>query len=104
MKNSFFAIWFLSASLGFLSARAAAPEKVADGIVVPLGDRFLKVQVCSDGIIRVVEGKDRAFFTHRSLSVTWKPGSKADWKLKSTATEATITTAKLAVRVDLGGR
>jgi alpha-D-xyloside xylohydrolase len=101
MKNSFFAIWFLSTSLGFLSARAAAPEKVADGIVVPVGDRFLKVQVCSDGIIRVVEGKDRAFFTHRSLSVTWKPGSKADWKLKSTATEATITTAKLAVRVDL---
>ena len=93
MKNSFIAIGILSASLGCLSARAAALEKVPDGIIVPVGGTFLKIQVCSDDILRVVEGKDRALFTHNSVSVTWKPGTKTDWKLKSSDAEATITTS-----------
>jgi alpha-D-xyloside xylohydrolase len=82
-------------------ARAAAPEKVADGIIVPVGDKFLKVQVCADGIIRVAESKDRAFFARNSLAVEPARKSRANWKVKSTDTEATLTTAKLIVRVDL---
>ena len=84
-----------------LSTPAAAPEQVADGIIVPIGDKFLKIQVCADGIIRVAEAGDRAFFSRASLSVEPQRKPPAGWKLNSTETEATLTTAKLAVRVDL---
>ena len=52
-----------------LSTPAAAPEQVADGIIIPIGDKFLKIQVCADNIIRVAEAGDRAFFSRASLSV-----------------------------------
>ena len=80
---------------------AAAPEQVADGIIVRVGDQFLKVQVCADDIIRVAAARDRLFFARKSLMTDPGAKFKAKWKLKSTDTEATLTTAKLTVRVDL---
>ncbi len=84
-----------------MPAQAAAWEKVNDGIIVPVGSTFLKVQVCADDIIRVACSKDRMFFARKSLSVEPAHNFKSDWKLKTTDDEATLTTAKLTVRVDL---
>jgi alpha-D-xyloside xylohydrolase len=82
-------------------ASAAAPETVADGIIVAHNGGFLKVQVCADDIIRVAEAKDRSFFSRESLSVLSERKARAEWKLKATATEATVATPRLAVRVNL---
>ena len=98
-----FRLFWLILSVGFagsIAGRGAAPEKVADGILVPLGDRTLKIQVCAEDIIRVAEGRDRAFFERSSLSVLPRH-SRPRWNWEATETQASIRTAKLAVRVDL---
>jgi hypothetical protein len=94
------AIAFLAAA-ATLTAAAAAPEKIADGIIVPVGDQLLKVEVCADDIIRVATGRDRAFFARRSLAMEAKRRSRVKWRLETTDNQAKLTTAKLAVLVDL---
>ena len=61
----------------------AAPEleKQADGIVVPIGDTFLKVEIRADNIIRVAAAKYRPFFAHPSLAVLPVGGPAPRWEL-----------------------
>jgi len=80
---------------------AAVPEKQPDGIVLPVGDGFLKVAVYADDIIRVAFAKDRSFFEHKSLSAEPRRGPAPHWELRAGSTETTLTTAKLKVRVNL---
>ena len=84
-----------------MSTQAAAPEKVADGIIVPLGDTFLKVQVCSDDILRIACSKDRAFFNRKSLAVQPAGFEPVKWSFTEDSQAATVATAKLKARVDL---
>src|SRR5580704_10803022 len=44
-------------------------ERQPDGIVAPIGDGFLNVQVWGDDIIHVMFAKSRKFFAHKSLTV-----------------------------------
>ena len=88
----------------YLPAQATQPaklEKVADGIIVPIGDNFLKVEFWSDSIVRVVTGKDRAFFAHSTPATQVRQKEKSNWKLTTENNVATLTTAKLQVKVDL---
>jgi alpha-D-xyloside xylohydrolase len=80
---------------------AATPEKLPDGIILPIGDAFLKVEVYADNIIRVAYAKDRSFFEHKSLSAEVRLGPVPHWDLSTGAEEATLTTAKVKARVDL---
>ena len=99
-KPSILAALFFAA--GYLPAQTNQPaEKVADGIIVPVGDHFLKVEFWSDTIVRVVSGKDRAFFAHSTPATQVRQKEKASWKLVTENNMATLTTAKLQVRVDL---
>lgn len=82
-------------------AQKAAPQRQSDGIAVPVHDGFLKIAVRADNIVRVVFTKDRAFFEHKSLAVVAPKGALPAWELSSDARQATITTAKLKVRMDL---
>ena len=93
-----FPILLVNASL--LGA-AGVPVKLADGIVVPVGDAWLKVEIRADNVIRVACAKDRAFFTHPSLAVEPGSGPVPPWELTTAAGSATVTTAKLKVRIDL---
>ncbi len=77
------------------------PEKLADGIVVPIGDALLKIEVRADNIVRVACARDRAFFSHPSLAVTAARGPVPAWNLTTDAGAAMLTTARLKVRVDL---
>jgi alpha-D-xyloside xylohydrolase len=81
--------------------QAAAPEKLADGIVVPLKDTFLKVQVYGDNVVRIACAKDRAFFARQSVMTEPKRAVKTDWSLKNENGEAILSTAKLQVHVNL---
>jgi alpha-D-xyloside xylohydrolase len=77
------------------------PEKVADGIIVPLPDTFLKVQVYSDNVVRIACAKDRAFFNRQSVMTEPKRIVKTDWSLKTENGEAILSTARLQVHVKL---
>ena len=82
-------------------AQKTVPQRQPDGIVVPVHDGFLKIAVRADNIVRVAFARDRAFFEHKSLAVVAPKGALPAWQLSSDAGQATITTAKLKVRVDL---
>ena len=77
------------------------PEKLADGIIVPLKDTFLKVEVYGDNIVRIACAKDRAFFARQSVMTEPKQAVKTDWSLKTENGEAVLATARLQVHVNL---
>ncbi|HUZ07189.1 MAG TPA: hypothetical protein VMV89_06840, partial [Candidatus Paceibacterota bacterium] len=61
---------------------AGTPEKLADGIVVPINDTFLKVQFYAPDVVRIACAKDRAFFDRKSVVTEPKTAVKTDWSLK----------------------
>ena len=80
---------------------AAEVEKLPDGIVVPIGDAFLKVELRADNIVRVAAAKDRSFFELPSLAVISRGVAPPAWELTTGPGTATLATAKLRVRVEL---
>ncbi len=96
-------------------------EKLPDGVLVSVAGGFLQIQVKSDAMVRVLFSKERNPRVDRLVVVG--PGRSAaaadlnpfqrapvashstsatpKWSLSSTATAATLTTAKLKVSVDL---
>jgi alpha-D-xyloside xylohydrolase len=83
------------------ASQPPVPEKVADGIVVPIKDAFLKVQVYAADVVRIACAKDRAFFARRSVVTEPKKIVKTNWLLKTENSEAILSTAKLQVHVNL---
>src|SRR5947209_14811615 len=83
--------WFWLGMLVLANAplRAGAPEKVTDGIIVPIGDTFLKVEVCADDVVRVASATDRTFFARESLAVGPKRVAKVDCSLTNDGGTAT---------------
>jgi len=77
------------------------PEKLADGMVVPVNNTFLKVQVYADNVVRIACAKDRAFFNRQSVVTEPKRLVKTDWSLKNENGEAILSTARLQVHVNL---
>jgi len=101
--NRFIRILVLCAAVYALDSQiyAAVPEKQSDGIIVSVPNGFVKVGLRGDNIVRVAFAKDRAFFERKSLSVLREPSAWSIWTLKSDSHQATITTARLKIRVDL---
>jgi alpha-D-xyloside xylohydrolase len=83
------------------SQAAAEIEKLPDGIIVPVGDTFLKIELRADNVVRVAGAKYRAFFEHPSLAVVPVGAPALHWDLATADGAATLTTARLQVRVDL---
>jgi len=83
------------------AGQTSVPQKQTDGIVIPVQDGFLKIAVRADNIVHVAFAKERSFFEHKSLAVVPAKGPIPAWQLTGDAVHATITTAKLKVRVDL---
>ena len=78
-----------------------AVEEQPDGVVLTTADGLLKVQVCTENIVRIAFSKDPAFFTHPSLMLDPKRTDGALWTVDADADHATVKTAKLQVRVAL---
>ncbi len=88
------------------SAPPAAPppsnlQRVSDGVVVHVGDGFLKLEVCAADVIRVAYAKDQAFFAHKSLAAEPKHCDGAKFDVSEAGGKATVATSKLQARVDL---
>jgi alpha-D-xyloside xylohydrolase len=77
------------------------PQRVRDGVIIPIHGEFLKLQVCANDVIRVACAPDETFFNRKSLAVLARPNSRADWKINSTPRTVTLSTAKLTASVDL---
>jgi alpha-D-xyloside xylohydrolase len=67
--------------------------------IVMIGGNLLKVEVCADNVVRVAFAKDAAFFTRASLATAAKDCAAIPFTITSTATDTTIATAKLRVRI-----
>ena len=74
-----------------------SPEKLSDGIIVPLNGSFLKLEVFADNVIRVASAKDRAFFARSTPATEVRRKEKTRWKLDTRDGVATLSTAKLQV-------
>jgi alpha-D-xyloside xylohydrolase len=83
------------------TSSASRIEKTKAGIIVPVGDHFLKVQVCMDRIIQVAFSTNREFFSRNSLAVKSRSPSKSTGTLKIDGDVATIVTTKLQARANL---
>ena len=82
-------------------AQSPAIEKSDDGILVRVGDSFLKLEVCSADVIRVAFAKDRAFFARKTLVAAPRRCESTQWSVTNNPREAVLTTTKLKVKVDL---
>lgn len=83
-------------------ARAIEPQ--ADGLVVPWSHGFLKLQVVSDDIVRVLHAPDRAFFTRESrmrAPAATAAAPAPTFKVSHDSGTAVLMTAKLTVRAHL---
>ncbi len=82
-------------------AQPAKPEKVADGVIVPVGDTFLKAEVWGDNIIRIVCAKDRAFFSRSTPATQVRQKQESKWDLATSGDETVLQTSDLAVHINL---
>jgi alpha-D-xyloside xylohydrolase len=80
---------------------AMSLQRVPEGLVVRVGDGFLKLEVCADDVVRVAYAKDQAFFARKSLAAQPKRCEGAQFEVTEGAGTATLATAKLRVRIDL---
>jgi len=60
--------------------KRSIPEKLSDGIMLRVGDSFLKVEVCTDSVIHVAFSKDRTFFARQTLAAAPKQCEATPWK------------------------
>ena len=100
--------------LGWLLLGAAAPawpqwtpmnpvssvERQADGIVLALNQGVVKLQVCSDSIIRLRYAPTRAFPDNPDPVVIKSSWPAAKWTLEDAGNFITLTTERLKVAVD----
>jgi alpha-D-xyloside xylohydrolase len=73
----------------------------SDGVVIPLHDGLLKLEVCRDDIIRVAFAKDATFFDRKSLAAGDRERGNSQWTYHSSGHLATLSTPRVHCRVDL---
>jgi alpha-D-xyloside xylohydrolase len=73
-------------------------EQAADGVVFHMNHGLMKVQVCSDSVIRVMYSAGEEF-PNRKQYVVLKDHWPTHWKMESTADAVTIFTSKVRVKI-----
>jgi alpha-D-xyloside xylohydrolase len=76
-----------------------AVEQQADGVLFTQKTGFLKLEVCSDSIVRVLYAPASDFQHHANFVVTKTSWETPHWALQETPEEFTIATARLKVSV-----
>jgi alpha-D-xyloside xylohydrolase len=94
----------LLALLAWGPGPAIAPSRPSPAAGAPtfaIAGGRLRIEVCTDDIVRVAFARDDAFFARPSLMAAPKRCTAPAWKVTQTEKAATIATAKLRVNVDL---
>ena len=90
----------------FLSAQAPAFEKLPDGVVVtlekekPTDARKVKIQVCTENIIRVTATPGDDFSTRPSLMIDKTELEPVKWSAKEKGGDVIVSTPGLIIRVN----
>ncbi len=96
---------FLFICLFFVVQHCNAQERLADGVLLEIKKQketdaqWMKIQVCSENIIRVVAAPEKSFSKRPSLMVakpSWEP---VPWSMNEKGDGVEISTSKLTVRV-----
>ena len=77
-----------------------ASETVPDGVIFRVGDTYLKLEVWSDNIVRVISATNRSFFSHSTPATEVRVREQTRWKVSTGKTGAVLSTARLRVHVD----
>ncbi|MBN2576024.1 MAG: DUF5110 domain-containing protein [Deltaproteobacteria bacterium] len=77
-------------------------QRAAGGVLVRVGDGFLKLEICADDVVRVAYAKNQAFFARKSLAAEPKRCAGAQFDVTEAAKTATVATSKLRASIDLG--
>ncbi|MDZ7288736.1 MAG: DUF4968 domain-containing protein [candidate division KSB1 bacterium] len=105
MRKIQWLILFALVALVMNSRSFCAYEKQADGVLFEIAKQkatdpqWMKIQVCSADIIRVIASPEKSFSTRPSLmgdKTKWEP---VPWTVKEKGNDVEISTAKLTVRV-----
>lgn len=90
----------LAVSGGTALGQGTEAEKTADGVVVAVGEGFVKLSVRSENVIHVQYARDKAFFSHTSISALRFMGEQTTWSLATDGGASVISTDKLQARID----
>jgi len=71
-----------------------------DGIVLMLSTGIMRLQICSDSMVRVMYVPGTSFPDRKDFVVLKTKWAPAKWSMESTADEVTLTTARLKVMVE----
>jgi alpha-D-xyloside xylohydrolase len=85
------------AATGVNTASSPPPS---DGPVLSVAGGFLKVQICTEDIVRIAFARDAAFFGRGSLMTAPKRCGPTAFRTVATGGQTTVATAKLTVRID----
>ncbi|MGA2583533.1 MAG: TIM-barrel domain-containing protein [Tepidisphaeraceae bacterium] len=92
--------WTLTVIFLFTAPAVAQVQRVSDGIIIPVGDEWVKLQACGENVIRVACAKSPGFFDHPSLMVL--PNHAAvNWTATNDTQSATLKTDRVQARIDL---
>lgn len=106
MKLSRWTALAVLAALVFAAAAAGAYERQADGVVLDLQKRVptdparMKIQVCTDEIIRVIAAPGTSFSTRESLMVDRTSWPAVNWTVSEEGNRVVVSTGKVTVKVD----
>lgn len=106
MKLKFWVAVLSSIIILYSAQKNYAFEKQRDGVVFHIvnkkmnGPCLLKIQVCSDNIIRVIASPVDSFSTRESLMVSRKNWKPVNWQVSSKGKFVKISTPKIYVNVD----
>lgn len=106
MKRNQWKIFVASIALLLTNRTSEAYEKQADGVLFEMAKQqtteaqWMKIQVCSADIIRVLASPEKAFSTRPSLMVDKSEWEPVPWSVKEQDGRVEISTTKIIVRVD----
>ena len=96
---------FVSCALLVGTESPSQIQKQSDGVVFTIkrqkdtDPQLMKIQVCSDDIVRVLASPEKSFSTRPSLMVVTKPRPPVVWLMKERGEWVEVSTSKLTIRV-----
>jgi alpha-D-xyloside xylohydrolase len=82
---------------------AQAPERLADGVALDVGERRLELRVCRDDVLRVLYAPRGPFFARRSLPVVDGACRTSPFDVRTQPDAVTVSTRRLTARISLPG-
>lgn len=107
MRNIFLTLLLALTIKSALICNTAVYEKQKDGVIVRLQNqnenfpKLLKIQICTDEIIRIIASPVDSFSTRKSLMVNKMDWPEVDWSIIDNKDVLEILTSRLTIKVNV---